>query len=624
MTDSGPRLIDRRPYLVIMLLWLACCLFMLWQSGDGLWRMGFRDPDDAMRLQQVRDLIAGQGWFDVSQHRVNPPLGGPMHWSRIVDLPIAAIILLCRPLLGAAQAELVACIAVPMLLLLALCIALHRAARLVAGPRLALLAVGLLVTTLSILVQFTPLRIDHHGWQILMAAVALGGVFDSKARRGGMVAGLAMATWLQISSEGLPYAAMIAGLLALWQFVRPQEGPRLRAYAGVLAGASLLLLLGGRGWSAGLVSHCDSLSPVYLLPLIGFALALGVGRMMLPMPGPVARLAIPAAGGALAIILFLALGQQCLAGPFQTLDPLAYRLWYLQVIEGRPVWEQAPALRGVLLLPSLLGLAATLGAMRAARDRDAGAFSSQVASADDPENAENKRTRSRFCFNPGETGAQDRWIAMALLLAGAILVSVMVLRAMTVAHLFALPGIAWMLATLAARVQRFARAPARVAAMVLLVLLTPVGIASAWIALAGDRQAKAEAPKADCAAAATIAPLNALPGGVILAPLDIGPAILIGTGHSVVGTGHHRNVAGITTVIRAFTMPPEQARRAMAGINGGRGPDYLVVCPGLNELSGYAKENPDGLAAMLARGRLPHWLRPVAIKGPLKAYRVVR
>jgi hypothetical protein len=587
MATKIARLIDRRPALLVILLWLACCLFMLWQAGDGLRHMAFHDPDDAMRLQQVRDLIAGQGWFDVSQHRVNPPIGGPMHWSRIVDMPIAAIILLARPLMGAAAAEWLACVAVPLLLLLALCLALHRFARRVAGKGPALLAVGLLVTAPSILIQFTPLRIDHHGWQILMAALALCGLFDRAPRRGGIIAGLAMATWLQISSEGLPYAVMIAGLLVLAHLARPQEAPRLHGYAGTLAAASLALLLGGRGWSAGLQSHCDSLSPVYLLPLIAFALTLFAGRVAARAPGLITRLAVPAIGGVLAGIVFLSIGRQCLAGPFETLDPLAYRLWYLQVLEGRPVWEQALPLRGVLILPSLIGLAATLAAIRAAPDRD----------------------------------ARDRWIAMALLLVGATLISVMVMRAMTVAHLFALPGIAWMLMMLTARIQRFARAPMRVVAMVLLVLLTPVGIASLWIALASPPQ-KAEAPKPDCTAAASITPLAALPRGVMLAPLDIGPAILIGTSHSVVGTAHHRNAAGISTVIRVFTAPPERARAAMAGVNGGRGPDYLLACPGLNELGGYAKAAPKGLAAALAKGEVPSWLSPVPVKGPVRVYRV--
>ncbi len=33
------------------------------------------DPDDAMRLVEVRDLVNGQGWFDLVQHRFGPPPG---------------------------------------------------------------------------------------------------------------------------------------------------------------------------------------------------------------------------------------------------------------------------------------------------------------------------------------------------------------------------------------------------------------------------------------------------------------------------------------------------------------------------------------------------------------------
>src|SRR5437763_9686188 len=48
--------------------------------------------DDAMRLVQIRDLLAGQNWFDLTQYRLNPPAGVPTHWSRLIDLPIALLI----------------------------------------------------------------------------------------------------------------------------------------------------------------------------------------------------------------------------------------------------------------------------------------------------------------------------------------------------------------------------------------------------------------------------------------------------------------------------------------------------------------------------------------------------
>ncbi|HQY44971.1 MAG TPA: hypothetical protein PK450_12425, partial [Paracoccaceae bacterium] len=46
-------------------------------SGDG---------DDLTRLQEVRDWLGGQSWFDTRQYRILPPEGISIHWSRYVDL----------------------------------------------------------------------------------------------------------------------------------------------------------------------------------------------------------------------------------------------------------------------------------------------------------------------------------------------------------------------------------------------------------------------------------------------------------------------------------------------------------------------------------------------------------
>src|SRR5262245_49446230 len=43
------------------------------------------DTDDALRLVQVRDLLAGRAWFDTHIDRLQPPAGLDMHWSRLLD-----------------------------------------------------------------------------------------------------------------------------------------------------------------------------------------------------------------------------------------------------------------------------------------------------------------------------------------------------------------------------------------------------------------------------------------------------------------------------------------------------------------------------------------------------------
>jgi hypothetical protein len=85
-----------------------------------------------MRLIQVRDLLAGQSWFDVNQALVDAPGGGvPMYWPRLVDIPLALVIVVLTPLSGAATAETAAMVAVPLLTLgLAMLLAARTARRL--------------------------------------------------------------------------------------------------------------------------------------------------------------------------------------------------------------------------------------------------------------------------------------------------------------------------------------------------------------------------------------------------------------------------------------------------------------------------------------------------------------
>jgi len=582
------RAVERHGRWLILLAWLACSAVMLWLFHGDFAALGFRDPDDAMRLVQVRDWIGGQGFWDVSQHRVNPPLGGPMHWSRIVDMPVAGLILLARPLLGPSAAEMVACITVPLLLLGGLAGAVHLAARRLGDPVLALVTVALLLTTPSILVQFTPLRIDHHGWQIWMATIALAGALDDRRVRGGASSALALAVWLQISSEALPYVALFAGLFALRQWLDGREASRFLAFAATLGGAALALLALLRGQAALLHSQCDALSAAYVWPLVAMAVLVPLAGALIGTASMTRRFLIAAIGGGAAIAILLAIGGPCLSGdPFQALGPLAYKYWYLQVMEGRPIWDQSLSLRGVILLPALVGLAGAWAAARQAANRDARAY----------------------------------WLALALLLLGAIAVSILVMRAVSVAHVYALPGVAWLLIALFRKVQASSQALMRVLGSVALILLTPAGISALWIALIPEAPS-AKTSAVNCRAAATLAPLHALPPSTLFAPLDLGPDILVQTPHRVIGTAHHRNAAGITAVIEGFMATPEKARAVIQSVNGGRGADYVVTCASLTEYALYAKEHPQSLAAQLSRGRIPDWLQPLPTKGPLRIYKV--
>ena len=194
--------------LRVLLAWVMIAALLIVTNLASIIAYRFPDPDDALRLVQVRDLLGGQAWFDLAQHRVDAPGGGvPMHWSRLVDLPVAIVILPLGWLIGQGPAEMVALIGIPILTFgIALLLAGRIAWRLVGDEAtgFACLAMALSVPVIE---QLRPMRIDHHGWQIVCALAVMNALMARRPIVGGWVAGVVMAVWLSISIEGLPLAA---------------------------------------------------------------------------------------------------------------------------------------------------------------------------------------------------------------------------------------------------------------------------------------------------------------------------------------------------------------------------------------------------------------------------------
>ena len=131
------------------------------------------DTDSAMRLAGVRDLLAGQRWYDTAQHRMNTPFGLAMHWSRLADLGPAALLLLLRPLLGAGRAETAMLYAWPLLTFLPVLAGLARIAGHMAGRAAAIMVLPLALLCVETYGLFAPGDIDHHNLQIALTVWTL-------------------------------------------------------------------------------------------------------------------------------------------------------------------------------------------------------------------------------------------------------------------------------------------------------------------------------------------------------------------------------------------------------------------------------------------------------------------
>jgi hypothetical protein len=546
----------------------------------------YPDPDDVLRLVQVRDLIAGQGWFDLTQHRLDAPHGGvPMHWSRLVDMPLAALMLVLTPLLGGARAEAVTAVVVPLLTLgCALALVGRQAARLCGKPTVvyACLALALSVPVLS---QVLPLRIDHHGWQIVLALAALAAVLSRHPGLGGRLAGAAMAAWLSISLEGLPMVAAISGVLALRWLRRTEDRAWFVNAMVYLWIVSTLLFVATRGLGD-IASHCDQVSPVHLAVLGWAGLASYALHRLNPRSKPrlIAGLGAIAAGGA---GILLAIAPQCASGGFAGMDPLVEQFWYRGIAEGQPLWQQSAGAALQSLLPPLVGLAGIYALWRGA----------------------------------GDEAERVRWLEYGLLLGAALAVAVLVTRAGGVAGAYAAVPLGW-------RLQRWleqlrAARPAAKGAVTLGTAALVLGFVAMqfWPRPATTGGPATPQRAGECRVAEAGAMLSSLPRGEILAPMDIGPRLLLETPHTVIASAHHRGEAGMHFAIARFLGSPERARTALLE----RGTAYVALCPDSGEIARFRSASPHGFLARLADGERFDWLEPLPVPpgSNLAAWRIV-
>lgn len=579
--------------LRVLLVWLLLSALMFATKGHALLQHRFPDPDDALRLVQVRDLLAGQSWFDVHQYRIAAPDGVPMHWSRLVDIPLAAMILLLRPFLGQPLAESVTCIAVPLLTLLCALALIGRLAGRLFTVEIAGFACLLAALSVPAMYQFQPLRIDHHAWQIVLALAALNGLAESDRQRGGRIVGLAMAASLAISIEGLPLTAAFLGVLGL-RFVRDRREAAGLVHGGTaLALGSLAIFLATRGFGD-VAEHCDTVSPAHLTAFGAAALGCILLAALRNSPGWV----LVAVGAGIALVcglIVLAAAPACAGGAFAALDPLVRKFWYANVGEGQPVWRLSWGEMTFMLGPPLFGLVASV----------------------------------RLWWRAGTARERALWFDFTVIMLAATLIGVLVTRANAASALVAAVPAAWQLReridAMRSGLGTMWRRLLRAAAVPLLIFPgLPVLVADAAVPAkpgAAPRHAPKPYAASTCDFDSFAAGLNRWPTTDIFAPLDLGPRILTDTRHRVVATGHHRNVAGIHDVIAAFIAPPDQARAIVAR----RHATLVVICPDQIEADNYRNAAPRGLMALLLAGRSPAWLAPVDIApgSNFRAWRVV-
>ncbi|AEI37619.1 hypothetical protein [Zymomonas mobilis] len=600
---------------ITLIFWLITAGFLLYMHRHGIHWLSLSDTDDNLRFAEVQDWLHGQKWFDLEQHRLNPPQGANIHWSRLVDIPIAALILLTQPFLGTGGATRFAVAVAPLLPLGVIFFGNALTCRRLIGPHSFLIANGLLLCAGIALGMFLPLRIDHHGWQLAFLSLMIAGNADPDFKRGSLTVAIASTLSLIIGLEMLPYIALTGGMQTLFWVANIQRAKGLSYYGLTLAFTSFV------GWLA-FASYanrgpvCDALSPVWLSVTVGGGLLLAL-ITRLRGDWPLRFIAAFIVGIIIATGFSLA-WPHCLGRP-EGISPELNDLWLSHVGEAKPVYTRD--LKVIILILSLpvVGIIALLPALWC------------------------NRSSLRI----------GGWITVFLTFTAAFVMTAWQTRTAPAAQILALPSCCWIVMQLwqGIKVDRPWKSNLwRSVTLLLLLSIITTFLPSrlvAWLhpdqkktkslgliskSPTHSRKTKSEKespsyptpstphPERRCPTIPALQAIEALPPATILTFVDFAPRLIAMTHHRAIAGPYHRNGTAILDVHHAFRGSQQQAENIIRR----HAISLVLVCPGMPESSIYLNEAKNGFYAQLAKGQVPLWLEAVPLpqNSPFLLWRV--
>lgn len=571
--------------------WLAALAIVGVRSWhlDGVGIYGFfGDPDDATRLIQVRELMASGHWFDTTTMKFGGDAGMLSHWSRLVDLPIAALIAGFNLFLPIDDAERLTHAAWPLLTLAFLTWVMFKTTAKVGGDmvgRLTLLFVALAPLAWY---QFVVGRIDHHNVMIaaIVSATLLMWAYPQRTaawRFAGVLVGFALA----VGYEALAPAVALGTFVTAWGLFDRRVEKSAAAFAIALAltfAAAFFATIPPSRW---MVIKCDaiSLNMVVLVAsgVAGLLIALGPGREWKLYT----RIASVAACAGVGITIYGWLEPSCLAGPLGQLPPLAIKIWLNKVAENSSIVSDFfhRHFNQSLCLLAFYGIALWAQTHRL------------------------RETRS----------ASDLFLLAAVL--SFVGLACWQFKYVSYASFISIVPMALVFSRLGP-VGEISAATVRFGAIVLLnqtVLLWASGGVDAAIGAPPIRTHQVQADADACSKPEAIRELAGLPAGLVAAHIEVGAFIAAETHHRVLSAPYHRIANAI--IANHLIFSARNAKTAAALLKQDN-VDYVAICDGLDKPY---TTNPDWKGTLkvdLVNGNAPSFLVPVALPDAHSIYHV--
>lgn len=574
------------------------------------------DADSYERLLRVERLLSSGSWYDNSTPWADSE-NGELHWTRPLDILIAAAALPLSSMMPLRQALTVGAYPIPVVLGCLLVLAIAWAARPRVGPFGVMMAGFVVASQFALSNLFRFSYVDHHALILLLLAIGWAGTvrsFDAQSPAPAVLAGIAAGLGVWVSVESLVWVGTVAAALALLWIAEGTEShlATLRTMFTSAAIVGLLALVAERPPSRWLAVELDRISTPHVvlqgaLAMAWIALSRGSARGAMST----SRRAVAATAALVVpVLLVLAWFPRLIHGPLAGVDPRVLPLLFENNSEFTPLslWNPRYVVSLIgALIPLLIGTTWSLAQLVRGRD------------------ANNRRIASlTLCFAAVFVPLalyQWRWIASAAVVA-------------TLPWILAIRW-AYRAGEGAGTVQRLSRVALAVTLAVghlaVSLALMPAASRRPANAPAYDRNTKGSGAAAvggrfsdalrypQCNYAGLGAALSAYvrrPATdlLVLAPFFEGPQVAWQARLRVVSGPYHRNGPGILDTVTALSGSDDAVSR---DIVGRRGVDFVVLCVAAPSTLALARADRRSLAARLLLRRPPEWLVPLRLRAHL-------
>jgi hypothetical protein len=558
---------ERLPKTEILAMWFVVAIavgMVFWSKLDE----AMVSTDNVMRLVEVRALLDGAPWFNPHEARFAPPFGYDTHWSRLIDAGLAGLIVGFRQVMAPELAERLARCVWPLLMAGPAVAAVAAMAVRLGGAGAGRAALLISLPTMVLLSIFRPGEIDHHNAQVMLALVMCACALWCERPLNALGAGIAGGTLITVGLEAAHVLIAVAAAFALLAVRDPAFARPARRFAVALGATTIVGYALVTPSAVRFVPQCDALAVNSLAAVV-------LGAAGLTLVGSLAdrsvktRLMLLGLFGLMSLALFAGIEPRCLRGPFGLIDRSVFALWLDKVQEMQSLAQLFRAEGIEILVYLAFPLVAAISIISVAR-----------------------------------SGLRTP-LAWAVCAAFAISFIIMVSQIRMIIYVIwlGLPFVGVAAQFLAERTPRTALVRTLAAT-----LASPAVVSLVAMDLTDRGAPTREHVEADKAIATCFRPeafksLAALPPGLVLGPLDLGPAILANTPHSIVAAPYHRADQAIRFNQELMDGPAaavDRVRLVDRGIN------YVVTC---TAYAGHVKS--ESLHAALLAGQVGGWLRPV-------------